>query len=79
MRPSKPASLLQQPSKGWAVASRPTSLRSAGWSFLSVPRSQPQLIAALNRDGKPSIATTHQGNPAVMLLDTNVISELMRP
>ena len=49
------------------------------WSFLSVHPSQPRLNSALIRDGKPENATTHQGNSAVILLDTHVISELMRP
>ena len=62
-RPSKPSSLQQQPRKDWAVASMPTSLSSEGWSwsFLSVRRSQRQLSSALNRDGKPRNATSHQG------------------
>jgi hypothetical protein len=43
---------------------------------LSVRRNQAQPSSALTRNRN---ATNQQGNPAVILLDTNVISELMRP
>ena len=59
----------------------PTSLSGEewSWSFLSVRSSQPQLSSALNLDANPGTPQPTQGGFAVILLDTNVISELMRP